>query len=143
MLRSAFLLLAAGLFSSGPTYFEVSAKYEPPSKDTKQGAVLVTFLQTEAGVHVNETPAPRLELEAGQSILDYKAPANKGGVAGDPALAKKLDLSQPVRFPVTLRAGAPSGEQSVNASVVYFYCSDHEGWCRKGSADLAISVPVP
>jgi hypothetical protein len=143
MLRTASILLAAGLFGGGPTYFEVSAKYEAAAKGEKQGAVLVSFLQTEAGVHVNETPAPRLELDAEQVVLDYKAPVTKPAAVVDPALAKKLDLSQPVRFPVTLRAGAPKGEQAVKGTVVYFYCSDHEGWCRKGTADFNVSVSVP
>src|SRR5262249_14286211 len=144
MLRTASLLLAAGgLFATGPTYFEISARYEAPAKGQAQGAVLVSFVQTEAGVHVNEAPAPRLALDAGQSVLDYKPPVAKGEAPVDPALAKKLDLTQPVRFPVTLHAGAAKGEQAVKGTVTYFYCSDHEGWCRKGTAEVAVSVSVP
>jgi hypothetical protein len=141
---SLALVLLAGMFNSnGPTYFEVSARFEPPARGQAQGAVLVTFLQTDAGVHINETPAPRFELDAAQTVLDYKAPAKVAALPADPAQAKKLDLNQPVRFPVTLRATAPKGVQSVNATVVYFYCSDHEGWCRRGNEEVAIPVAVP
>jgi hypothetical protein len=142
MWSAASFLLAAGLFGPG-AFFQVSAKYEPPAKGQTQGAVLVTFLQLESGVHVNEHPAPRLSLEAAQAVLDYKAPTAVEAPPADPALGKKLDLSQPVRFTVTPRAVAPKGEQSVKATVVYFYCSDREAWCRKGSEEVAFSVTVP
>jgi hypothetical protein len=30
----------------------------------------------------------------------------------------------------------------VKASVVFFYCSSREAWCRRGSADVVIPVSV-
>jgi len=141
VIRSAAVALLAGLFSSEPTYFEASARYDAGTKDAPP-AVLVTFTQGEPGVHINEQPAPRFALAADQAVLDYQAPATKAA-AIDPAQVKALDLSKPVRFPVSVRAGAPKGPQSVKGTVTYFYCSEREHWCRKGSEDVAVTVPVP
>lgn len=135
-------VLLAGLFSSEPTYFEVRARYDGPSKEQPRPAIAVTFLQTDAGVHVNSSPAPRLALAADQNVLDYQPETAKAAPV-DPAHVPPLDLSKPVRFPVSIRAGAAKGAQSVKATVTYFYCSDREHWCRRGSEEVAVTVPVP
>ena len=57
--------------------------------------------------------------------------------------AKYLDTTVPRPFPVLLKAGAPAGTHAVKASVTYFYCSKSEGWCRKGTSDVAFDVRVP
>lgn len=135
------MALLAGLFSSEPTYFESSARYEPAAKDAPP-AVLVTFTQGEAGVHINEQPAPRFALAADQKVLDYQPPTAKP-LAIDPAQVKALDLSKPVRFPVSIRAGAAKGQHSVKGTVTYFYCSEREHWCRRGNEEVAFTVAVP
>ena len=53
-----------------------------------------------------------------------------------------MDLSRPVLFPVAIAPAAPRGEQLVKASVVFFYCSQREAWCRRGTADVEIPVNV-
>jgi len=60
----------------------------------------------------------------------------------DPATARYLDTSQPVRFPVALSKAATSGQHEVKANVVYFYCSTREAWCRRGSVEILIPVTV-
>jgi hypothetical protein len=141
---AAAAFLIAGIFSPpGTSHFGVSARYAPPAQGQTQGSVLVTFTQNEPGVHVNEKPSPRLTLAAEQNVLDYKAPAAKMVPPADPLNAPALDLSKPVLFPVSLKPGAPKGMQSVSATVVYFYCSDREGWCRRGSEEVSFGVAVP
>jgi hypothetical protein len=128
--------------SAATSHFELAATFEPASKPGAPAAVSVTFSPTDPDVHINELPEPRLTLDPGQGILDDKQPPAKGG-AVDPETVKKVDLTKPLRFAVALRAGAPRGEQTVNASVVYFYCSDREGWCRRGKTPVEFRVTVP
>lgn len=142
MIRLAVVAFLAGLFSSEPTYFEASARYDAGTKDAPP-AVLVTITQAQPGVHVNEHPAPQFALAADQTVLDYQRPATKAAAPIDPAQVKPLDLSKPVRFPVSVRTGAPKGAQSVKGTVTYFYCSEREHWCRKGSEEVAFTVSVP
>ena len=92
---------------------------------------------------MNESPAPRLKLDLGQAVLvDKQAPAPAHVADYDPLTARYLDPNQPVLFPVAIAPGAPKGEHSVKASIVYFYCSTREAWCRRGSVDVQIPVTV-
>ena len=88
---------------------------------------------------MNETPAPRLKLDLTQTVLvDKQAPASSQVPDYDPLTARYLDTAKPVLFPVAIAPTAPKGAQEVKASVVYFYCSTREAWCRRGTADVLI-----
>ena len=138
----ALLLVSASV--AGPQHFDVEAAFVPPAKSGTTGAIAVTFLPRDPDVHINEEPAPRLRLDLEQSALIDKQPAPpKSGPTFDPDTARYLDLKKPVRFPVALAPNAPKGPQSVKVNVVYFYCSQREGWCRRGTADLEVAVTVP
>ena len=136
------LLLAAN--AAGPQHFDLAAAFEPPGKPGTTAAIAVTFVPRDPDVHINEEPAPRLKLDLEQSALIDKQPApSKSVPTFDPDAARYLDLKKPVRFPVAFALHAPKGPQSVKVNVVYFYCSQREGWCRRGTADLEVAVTVP
>ena len=140
-LASAFLLSA--LLLPGPQHFTLSAAFEPAAKAGQDGAVAITFSGTDPMIHINEEPSPRLKLDPLQTVLvdKQKAPSGKGPDF-DPDEARTLDLAQPVRFPVALSPTAPKGAQIVKATVVYFYCSKREGWCRRGSTEVEVPLTV-
>jgi hypothetical protein len=139
------LLVLPAVLSAGPRRdFDLLASWEPPATAGGDGAVAVTFRALDPDVRVNETPGPRLNLDLMDAVLvDKQAPAPRRVPDYDPLTAKYLDLDQPVRFPAALSPTAPSGSQTVKAEVVYFYCSVREAWCRRGTADVEIQVPVP
>jgi hypothetical protein len=138
------LLLACGTaFAAGPQHFELEASFVPPAKAGASGAVSVLFHPLNPDVEVDESPAPRLKLALDQTVLVDKQPPPPSRVKPfDPDTAQFLDLSTPVTFPVAVAPGAPKGTHSVKASVTYFYCSRTERWCRKGSTDIEVAVPV-
>lgn len=138
------LLLLVAASAVGPQHFDVAAAFEPPAKPGTSGAIAVTFAPRDPDVHINEEPAPRLRLDFEQSaLLDKQLPPPKTVTTFDPDTARYIDVKKPVRFPVVFAPGAPKGTQSVKASVVYFYCSQREGWCRRGTAELEVAVTVP
>lgn len=142
-LSAAILVFApAAAFAAGD-HFAVSAAYLPPAKPRANATVAVTFIPADPDVRINQEPAPRLKLDPEQNVLvDRQAPpaAHKGESAGEP---KYLDTSLPVAFPVGLNPKAPKGEQPVKGTVTYFYCSKREGWCKKGTSEVAFTVAVP
>ena len=143
---AAFIaVLAAGIaHAAGPQHFTLSTSYLPPAKASGNGIIAISFIPTDPEIHVNEAPAPRLKLDPAQTILvDKQAPPSERVTPYDPATAKYIDLALPLSFPVAIAKGAPKGAQSVAGTVTYFYCSTREGWCRKGSTDIAVSVQVP
>jgi hypothetical protein len=132
----ALVLSVPGGGASGPgadpsPHFDVTAQF----RATKAGAgeVSVTFAPKDPDVHINTTPPPKLKLEADQKVLALKAEPRPA-----PAEEKYLDTMFPVVFPVSVLA-APAG-QTVKGSLTYYYCSQRQGWCRKGTA--ALDIPV-
>ena len=138
MATLALLALAGG---AAPKHFEVSASYAPAAK--RQGSVLVTFKALDPDVVVNEQPSPRLALDPAQKVLVDKQPPPAKTAPPDPEEGKYLDLSLPVAFPVALAEGAAAGTQAIAGKVTYFYCSKREGWCRRGTSEVDLSVKVP
>jgi hypothetical protein len=139
----AFVLLLAAL-GAAPRHFDVAASFEPPKKAGGVAHVAVSFSPLDPDVHINEEPAPRLKLELQQAVLvDKQLPAPDKVAEWDPDNPRYLDLVKPVRFPVAFAAAAPRGAQTVKGTVVYFYCSSREGWCRRGAAEVEVPVTVP
>lgn len=144
----AGLLLAGSLFQapSKPTHFDVTASFVPARRDAGS-AVAVQFVARDPDVKINEVPPPRLKLEAGPAtVVAPKRPAAAAkppAAPGAPEEGHYLDLTLPVTFPVTLAPGTPRGSHDVRGAVTYFYCSKREGWCRKGTADVAFPIAAP
>jgi hypothetical protein len=142
LLNSLVALVLA--VSPASRHFDVVAAFEPGAKPGVEAAVAVSFRALDPDLKLNETPAPRLKLELTQAVLeDRQPPASPQVPDYDPATAKYIDTQQPVRFKVAISKAAPKGPQEVKASVVYFYCSTREQWCRRGTADVLIPVTVP
>jgi hypothetical protein len=135
------LVLALALLGAGSPRVDVSAAYVPASKGAS-ASIAVTIEPQDPAVHVNESPGPRLKLDASQAVLlDKQAPARVTGA--DPAAeARYLDPMVPVFFPVAVQPGAPRGSHSVKGTVTYYFCSKTEGWCRKGTSEILVDVPV-
>jgi hypothetical protein len=145
MVRTALLLalLPAAVLGASARHFDVEASFEPSRKAGAPGAVAVSFRALDPDVKVNESPAPRLKLDLAQTVLvDRQAPAPAQVPDYDPLTARYLDTTHPVLFPAAIAPGAPKGEHAVKASVVYFYCSTREAWCRRGTVDVQIPVTV-
>ena len=145
MIRKTLLaaLLPVAALAAPARHFEVTAAFSPPRTATGEGAVAVTFQALDPDLRVNETPAPRLRLDLAQTVLvDRQAPPATQVPDFDPLTARYLDPVKPVLFPVAVAPTAPKGLHEVKASVVYFYCSTREAWCRRGTADVLVPVSV-
>jgi len=70
----ALSLLASPVFAAS-AHFDVQASYAPPPRAADKGEILVSFVPKVADVFVDEEPAPRLKLDAAQTVLvDRQAP---------------------------------------------------------------------
>ena len=146
MIRRTLLvaLIPAAALAASARHFEIAASFQAPKKPGGQGSVAVSFRPLDPDVRVNESPAPRLKLDLAQTVLvDRQAPPSGQVPDYDPLTARYLDTDKPVLFPVAIAPTATAGSHSVKASVVYFYCSTREAWCRRGTADFLVPVTVP
>jgi hypothetical protein len=140
---SLLALVPAAALALPLQHFDVTAAFNPAKTAAANAAVAVTFRSLDPDVKINETPAPRLKLDLAQTVLVDRQPPPSSQVPDyDPLTARYLDIARPVLFPVAIAPTAPRGAQEVKASVVYFYCSTREAWCRRGTADLLIPVTV-
>jgi hypothetical protein len=144
MIRKTLLVLVPVAALALPVrHFDVTAAFTPAKTKVADATVAVTFRALDPDVKVNETPAPRLKLDLTQTVLvDRQVPVSSQVPGYDPLTARYLDTAKPVLFPVAIAPTAPRGAHEVRASVVYFYCSTREAWCRRGTADLLIPVTV-
>jgi hypothetical protein len=145
MKSAAFSLLlaaAAGLPGS-EQHVDVLASFVPASQKGARPAIAVSLVPKTPDIRVNEVPAPRIKLDPDQAILVHEPPAKASSPPSfDPADAKYLDPNVPVRFNVELAGDAPKGIHTVKATVTYFYCSKRQGWCRKGTEKVELTVKV-
>ena len=140
----SILALPAAALATPLHHFDVAATFQPPTRAGGIASVAVIFRALDPELKINESPAPRLRLDVTQAVLsDRQTPPPRDVPAYDPLTARYLDLTKPVLFPVAIAPAAPKGPQTVKASVIYFYCSQREAWCRRGTADVAIDVTVP
>jgi hypothetical protein len=139
---ASLVLLASAVYGAGPAHFDIQATFVPAANPKAEAAVAVLFTAKDPDVKINEAPAPKLKLDASQSVLLSKAANGGKEPEPNPENPRYLDLASPVRFPVSLGAAATKGTHLVKGSVAYFYCSKREGWCRKGTTDVEIPVLV-
>ncbi|HEY7412788.1 MAG TPA: hypothetical protein VII13_18755 [Vicinamibacteria bacterium] len=130
------VLAVIALLAAGTPDVAVSASFVPPAGKGKPAVVAVHFAPRNPDIHVNEDPAPRLKLDAAQTVL-VERPASAARPPGKPGQARYLDTTFPLTFPVSW-SGEPA--PAVKGAVTYFYCSKRDGWCRKGTADVSIPV---
>jgi hypothetical protein len=136
-------VVPAAIQAAPARHFEVTAAFAPPRTASAPAAVAVTFQPVEQDLRLNETPAPRLRLDLAQTVLVDRQPSPSTEVPDyDPLTARYLDPAKPVHFPVEIARNAPKGPHEVKATVVFFYCSTRESWCRRGTADISIPVTV-
>jgi DsbC/DsbD-like thiol-disulfide interchange protein len=109
------------------------AKAKPGSTVT-----LKVTLTPVRGIHINMTPPVEIRLDSCDFVsatgtLQFPKPLKDG----------YLDASKPVTLPVTISKSRPSGKVTIRGMVVYFYCSEKDGWCsrfkQKFEAELTIA----
>lgn len=137
----ALACVGVSSLASDSEYVSISVSFQAPTKPDALGSVNVTFSPKDPDVHVNEEPAPRLKLDAQDVLVDRQAPPPTKVHTFDPTDVKYLDTTFPLPFPVAWAGKPPKATRTVTATVVYAYCSQREGWCRKGSEDVAFNVP--
>lgn len=101
------------------------------------GAILFGFTPAE-GIHVNTDPPVEIEIEKNRAVTLH----------GDPDLTVDketgfLSTSSPVRQQFSVSPAASPGEYSIQGTIVYYFCSDTQGWCTKFKQPVTLKLIVP
>ena len=112
---------------------EVSMK----QKSLKAGATaqILVSLQPKKGIHINLDQPIQIKLDSSEVIASVGKPMI-------PMVDTSYDASQPIRLPVTISKNAKPGKFALRGTVVYFYCSETEGWCSRFKQPINVQCTV-
>ena len=104
----------------------------------KAGAAqdLKIFFHPKKGIHINLHPA--LQIAIGKN----SAAASVGAIHTVKDANGYLNPAHPVTVHITASPDLPKGKQMVKLTVVYYLCSDAEGWCNRDQQTLDVPVTV-
>ena len=138
-----FLLIVFGI-ASGSERSSRENKYVKMevavAKDTvragEAGSMLITLTPIE-GIHINVDPAVEVMLEKDEFAT----------LGGDPEMSSDketgfLAASTPIEQGFIVSSGAAAGEHVLKGTIVYYFCSDAQGWCTKFSQPFSLKVNV-
>jgi hypothetical protein len=120
---------------SDTSFVAVEVRFEPSAvAPGGRAAVEIRFVPAD-DIHINADPPVAVRLDASPlhlpgGRLDVKTSGDEGYV----------DTGVPVRREVLISPDATPGAATLSGEVLYYYCSDSEGWCRR--AARAFSLPV-
>ncbi len=134
VMTTVFIAVAALCAQPNP-YVRLEAK-GPAVMIAGTAANVQIFFHPKKGIHINFDPSPEVET-AKHSIA-----AEVGTLRATKDAKDYLDARKPVVVPVTLSAGTPKGKQTLKLRVVYFLCSDADGWCNRDEQTVDLTVTV-
>ncbi len=132
-----FLGLMVGGDEKQNPHVKVEVSIEPDTlKSGASGEIRIQFHPTE-GIHVNATPPTELTLSDGSSLTLIGKPS-----APTDSTSGYLDVVKPITYTFAVSSSAQPGTAGVNGTLVYYFCSDEEGWCLRWKDDVSLTVSI-
>ena len=105
-------------------------------KAEESGELRIAFTPSE-GIHINATPAVEFRIDSSSAfVIKGKAAQERDALTGF------LSTSVPVRQLFGVAQGTGSGLHALRGTVVYFYCSDSEGWCMRFRQRVELPITI-
>jgi len=102
-----------------------------------QQAELRLMFKPVDGIHVTIDPPVEIKVEPkGIFFLkgESRRPVDKS--------SGYLSSAEPVVQRFTISKNAQAGNHALKASIIYYFCSDDEGWCRKFTMPVELNFTV-
>jgi len=101
-----------------------------------KGTIFVSFIPID-GIHINADPPITMKLEKNPFIsLQGKPEISTDKESGF------LSTSTPVEQGFYVSKKARSGEHIIKGTIVYYFCSDTEGWCTKFAQRITLKLNI-
>jgi hypothetical protein len=135
-ITAALIMIAAWTLTAQPNqHVTLRVKASPEMKPGRAQNIALLF-HPKKGIHINLDPSITVTLEK-NTVADAV-----GTIVGSKDAHGYLDSSKPVLVNVTPRADSPKGTHTLKMKVMYFLCSDAEGWCNREEQLLDVPVTV-
>lgn len=140
--RFAYAVLAflsfIGAGGAGNKYVSVRAEIDQSDHEGSECGRVQFTLTPEDGIHINADPPVEFSLrENSPFVLDGDLYQHADPHTG------YLSTSSPMtqNFHCPDRRG--EGDSLLEGTLVYYYCSDEDGWCMKYSQPITLAVAAP
>ena len=132
-----FLGLAGDDENKTNTYVRVDLTANPAVvKAGGKGEIQIQFQPIE-GIHVNAAPPTVLTLAE-----DSPVKLTGESVVPVDSTTGYLDASKPTTYSFAVKKSTRPGDRKINGTLVYFFCSDKEGWCLRWQDDVSFTLSV-
>src|SRR5512147_911317 len=88
----------------------------------ESGEIRIAFAPAE-GIHINTTPAVEFRIDSSSAFVMKGKPTQERD-----AITGFLSTAGPVRQLFGVAEGTGTGLHALRGTVIYYYCSDSEGW---------------
>ena len=105
-------------------------------KAGESGELRIAFTPA-AGIHVNTTPAVEFRIDSSSAFVMKGKPTQERD-----AITGFLSTTAPVRQLFGIAEGTGSGLHALRGTVVYYYCSDSEGWCMRFRQRVELPITI-
>lgn len=118
-------------------YATVQITTSMDSARTGQLIELVVNFSTEKDIHITSEPALEFTLRNTPWLRRHGKLIQTVDTANG-----YLITSSPARQKFLISKNAPLGKQKIEVNIVYYLCSDPEGWCRKFQEAISLGITV-
>jgi hypothetical protein len=105
-------------------------------KPGQQSELRIEFTPID-GIHVNVDPPIEITIQQKRTFLfsgKSTQPVDK--------MSGYLSTAEPVRQRFSVSKKTQPGKHLLKANIVYYFCSDDEGWCRKFTLPVELQLTV-
>lgn len=139
---SIVLLIGSFFVFGGSTpvnkYVEYSATLKQDKLKPGGSGKLLIALKPQRGIHINLDPPLSV-------ILDSSVALASSGKIEIPKMKREkfLDPRKPISVPFVLAQSlTPGSRVTLKGTLIYYYCSDAEGWCSRFKQPVEIQCTV-
>ena len=119
------------------TYVQFHVQVKQKSLSPGATGDLLISLKPQEGIHINLQPAPDVRLDSASLVtLTGRLDAPRQSAAN------YLDASMPIKQQFVVPKSAHPGTLAIRGTIIYYYCSDADGWCSRFKQSFLIDLTV-
>ncbi len=138
-----YLIVACSFLSFAKTdaerseneYVDVTITLKPNEIKSGGNAQLIVTFKPQKGIYINLDPPIEIRLEKDYATIGkIEIPKTKDG--------DYLNTQKPVKQNFKLKKNLQTGTYILKGQLVYFYCSDAEGWCSRFKQPIQLNISI-
>jgi hypothetical protein len=123
--------------TKGNVYVDAAISLTDSTIQQGDSVTIRAILSPADGIHINADPPASFALKG----------TREAALVGDASFSVNkengfLATGDPVEQQFTIARNAATGTDTVRGSLIYYFCSDTEGWCRKYTQPFSFPIHI-